>query len=176
MNLRIRPATRADLPFLFALEAQAFPDFKRSSPRSIRRALGSEFQLVLVAEDASVVGAAESGARAIQNPSPQPVDKPQSALQPDPVGSAVLFCYPRTLRIYSIAVATAFRGRGVGDALLRAVLEQARARGNLRVTAEVRANDARLLAWYLSKGFTAGERLSGYYAPDEDALKLSYRL
>jgi ribosomal protein S18 acetylase RimI-like enzyme len=176
MNLRIRSATRADFPFLCTLESLAFPDFKRSSPRSIRHGLQSRFQQVLVAEDASGAGPAESGERASHGPTPQSVDKPQSALQPDPVGSAVLFCYPQSLRIYSIAVMPSHRGKGVGDALLRAVFEQARARGNLRVTAEVRANDARLLAWYLSKGFTAGERLSGYYAPDEDALKLSYRL
>jgi glutathione synthase/RimK-type ligase-like ATP-grasp enzyme/ribosomal protein S18 acetylase RimI-like enzyme len=50
MNIRIRKSTPADLRFLIYLETESFPEFQRSSVRSLQRAVTSPFQDVYIAE------------------------------------------------------------------------------------------------------------------------------
>lgn len=74
----------------------------------------------------------------------------------------------------NIAVAPAHRKKGVGVALLRALLD--RHRGALRfLTLEVRASNAPAIALYTKEGFqTAGIRKGMYEKPREDALLMTY--
>lgn len=73
--------------------------------------------------------------------------------------------------ITNFAVAPAHRRRGVADFLLGRVLEDAKGRGLLRATLEVRLGNAAAIALYEKWGFTAAAMRPRYY-PDnrEDAL------
>jgi ribosomal-protein-alanine N-acetyltransferase len=68
----------------------------------------------------------------------------------------------------------AFRRRGVGRALLDALLERARAGGASAVYLEVRPSNAAALALYRAAGFTDLARRPRYYPDGEDALLLRY--
>ena len=64
------------------------------------------------------------------------------------------------LNVHDLAVLPAFRGRGVGRALLAAIDDRARARGCAKVTLEVREDNARARGLYQAHGFRDFE-LSG---------------
>jgi ribosomal protein S18 acetylase RimI-like enzyme len=69
-----------------------------------------------------------------------------------------------TARLYSLAVADTWRGRGVGRALIGAAIEVARRRGCLRLDLEVRADNAAAENLYRGLGFVRLRDLPGYYA------------
>lgn len=73
--------------------------------------------------------------------------------------------------ITNFAVAPAHRRKGVADVLLGRILEDAKGRGLLRATLEVRLGNAAAIALYEKWGFTAAAMRPRYY-PDnsEDAL------
>lgn len=58
-----------------------------------------------------------------------------------------------TLTLFGMYVAPRGRGRGVGDALVRAVLEEAHRRGHTEVILEVASNNAPAIALYERCGF-----------------------
>ena len=76
-----------------------------------------------------------------------------------PVGLAICFLGFSTFRarpllnIHDIAVDPAFRGRGIGQALLAAVEQEARQLGCCKVTLEVRADNVVAQAAYRRAGF-----------------------
>ncbi len=76
--------------------------------------------------------------------------------------------------IGNLAVRERERGRGIGRALLRSLME--RNRGKLVfLTLEVRASNAPAIALYESEGFQqVGLRRGMYEKPKEDALLLKY--
>ena len=57
------------------------------------------------------------------------------------------------LNVHDLAVLPAFRGRGIGGALLVAAEERARARGCAKLTLEVREDNARARGVYQAHGF-----------------------
>jgi len=74
----------------------------------------------------------------------------------------------------NVAVAEAFRRRGVGRRLTEAMLAQARERGLSFLTLEVRESNAPARALYAQCGFAlAGRRKNYYEKPREDALLLT---
>ncbi len=77
------------------------------------------------------------------------------------------------VHINNVAMRPWFRGQGIGTALLRRVLEEARRLGARRATLEVRASNERARRLYERLGFhVAGVRRSYYSDPVEDALIL----
>lgn len=77
------------------------------------------------------------------------------------------------LHINNLAVLPAWRRRGVGRALLEAVLDEARRLGAMRATLEVRASNQAARALYERAGFRPAGLRRGYYTnPVEDALIL----
>jgi ribosomal-protein-alanine N-acetyltransferase len=75
------------------------------------------------------------------------------------------------LMINDIAVETTQRRSGIGRALLRQLLDGARARGCRRATLEVRPTNAAARRLYEDFGFTVVGHRRGYYADTgEDAL------
>lgn len=76
----------------------------------------------------------------------------------------------------NIAVAPAFRRRGLGEALVRSLLTYVQTRSGDFLTLEVRESNAPALALYHKLGFVQeGRRPRFYRNPQEDALLLTRR-
>lgn len=71
-----------------------------------------------------------------------------------------------------LATAAAHQRRGHARRLLDWLVDSARIAGLERIIVEVRADNAKALAYYANLGFTCKRRLVGYYAGREDALQL----
>lgn len=78
-----------------------------------------------------------------------------------------------TLAIHSVAVRPAARRRGLGRALVRALLACAREQGAVRADLEVRAGNGAAIALYASEGFVPVGRRRRYYGNGEDAVLMS---
>ena len=77
------------------------------------------------------------------------------------------------IHINNVAVLPLYRGRGMGSAVLRHVLGEARRLGATRATLEVRASNEGARRLYERLGFhVAGVRPNYYSSPVEDALIL----
>lgn len=139
---RIRSATLADLQAILGIETAAFDVARRSSPASLRRALRSRFQRVLVLEVAGAIA-----------------------------GYVVLWPFRRTWRVYNLASHPGYRNQGVGGALLDAAIGQAERAGAARLVLESR-NTPELLRFYRQRGLQPYRQLPDYYAPGEHALRL----
>jgi [ribosomal protein S18]-alanine N-acetyltransferase len=131
---RLRDARPADLPALLALEA-LFPG-DRLSPRQMRRHLASGLHPFRVAEDAERL-----------------------------LGYALVFLRRGSdlARLYSLVVAPAARGRGLGLLLLRDAEDAARAAGRHRMRLEVREDNPAAIALYRAAGYREGNPRPGYY-------------
>lgn len=79
--------------------------------------------------------------------------------------------------IANLAVSPSDRGKGLGRALLDAILHDANSRGVSDVYLEVRRSNTAALKLYRSRGFEQVGMRKGYYrTPVEDALILRYTL
>jgi ribosomal-protein-alanine N-acetyltransferase len=77
------------------------------------------------------------------------------------------------IHINNVAVLPEYRGRGMGSAVLRHVLQEARRLGASRATLEVRGSNTGARRLYERLGFhVAGRRPNYYSSPVEDALIL----
>jgi ribosomal-protein-alanine acetyltransferase len=76
--------------------------------------------------------------------------------------------------IESIAVAESAQRSGVGRMLMQAIVQAMRERGGRVMELEVRASNARAIAFYAALGFQEqGRRVKYYSQPAEDALLFS---
>lgn len=138
----IRAAKPTDLPALVALEEACFSS-DRISRRSFARLLRRESAAVLVTErNGMVLGCA-----------------------------VVLFrSFSRRGRLYSLAVAPAAAGEGLGARLLRAAEGAAAGRGCVSLGLEVRADNAVAVGLYERRGFRLIGRTEEYYSDGGAAL------
>lgn len=142
---RIRPASRADLGAVAALEARVFDD--PWSKRAFMPHLDDHF---LVAESAGSGGSAGTI-----------------------IGYALARRIDAEAEILDVAVDLDVRRRGIGRALLTGLLTTLGGAGVAAVFLEVRASNAPAIALYGGLGFTPVGRRRGYYAnPREDAVLL----
>jgi [ribosomal protein S18]-alanine N-acetyltransferase len=148
--MTLRPMTRADLPAVIALERDLFPE-DAWSPELFASELasGTAGRHYLVAEWAGpIVGYAGLLAPPV-----------------DPGGQA---------DVLTMAVAEPYWGRGIGTALLTALLAEAARRGCAEVFLEVRADNPRAQALYQRHGFGVVGLRRGYYQPSgTDAIVMS---
>lgn len=143
----LRQATLADLGTLLALE-QTFPG-DQLSRRSFRHLLTKGNDDVLVLEkDAALLGDAVVLYRK---------------------GSS-------SARLYSLVVAPAARGQGLGARLLGAVEAAARERGCTELRLEVREDNTPAIALYENAGFDLSGRIEDYYDDHSAALRFGKRL
>ncbi|MCW3787412.1 GNAT family N-acetyltransferase [Plebeiibacterium sediminum] len=149
MNICIRKAEPEDLSFLFELEKKAFPLFQQNSKESLRKGIKSSFQEILIAELKNKIKTS--------------------------IGSVVLFKYKNTLRLYSIAIIKEFQNKGLGDYLLKHVIEYANQNNFERIVLEASANNNKLIEWYKNKGFNQINNIKDYYCTNEDAIKMEYK-
>lgn len=139
---QVRHATRADLDALVALEQRVFAS-DRLSRRQFRHHIDSPSATLLVC-------ATDSGL----------------------LGDSLLLLRrgSHVARLYSLAVAPAARGGGIGQSLLTANEQTARRRGCHLLRMEVRVANAAAIALYESNGYRRfGQRADGYYADGSDA-------
>jgi ribosomal-protein-alanine N-acetyltransferase len=139
----IRPARLADLEALVALERASFTT-DHLSRRQYSRHLHSERSAVLAAVDASGL-----------------------------LGKAVVFFRLNSdiARLYSIAVADAARGRGLGEALLAAAESAAQRHGARRMRLEVRQDNAAAIRLYERMGYRRFGAYTRFYEDGADAWR-----
>jgi len=142
-DIHIRPGAAGDLDALVALENTVFTTDKLTR-RGFRRLLSSP--------SADLIVTGVNGAVA---------------------GYALVFYRENTsaARLYSIAVAPAASGRGIGPRLLDAAEEAAQARGCTRMRLEVHERNARAIARYCKHGYELFGRHLAYYDDRGDALR-----
>ena len=85
------------------------------------------------------------------------------------VGYAGLFCLPPEADVQTVAVAKVARGRGIGRALVEAMLAHARSLSCRTIMLEVRDDNTAAVALYQALGFAECARRSRYYADGADA-------
>jgi ribosomal protein S18 acetylase RimI-like enzyme len=77
-------------------------------------------------------------------------------------------------RIYSLAVCPDSRGQGIGEALVRALVEELTSRGVRRTYLEVETTNAGATGLYERLGFERIGTLSDYYGPGRPAIHMVY--
>lgn len=144
----LRNADSADIPGLVSLEAEVFVS-DRLLPRSFRRLVDAPSAACRVAVADGVLAGYH----------------------------VLLFRRGSTVaRLYSIAVAPGFRGRGLAAILMRDAEEAARERGSRHLRLEVRADNAGAIRLYERLGYRAFKHVAGYYADGADGLRYERNL
>ncbi|MDX1454517.1 MAG: GNAT family N-acetyltransferase/peptidase C39 family protein [Gammaproteobacteria bacterium] len=144
----IRAAIRQDINALVALESRAF-ETDRLSRRSFRRMIDKAHADLLV------------------------------ACENDVLAGYVLVLYHRgtqLARLYSIAVDTDFRGKGIGGRLLEAGEAAAVERGCVFMRLEIRDDNSAAAALYQQAGYEPFDSIAHYYEDDADALRMEKSL
>jgi ribosomal-protein-alanine N-acetyltransferase len=89
------------------------------------------------------------------------------------IGFCTFWLVVDEIHINNVAILPAFRGRGIGTALMARVLEEGRQLGARRATLEVRASNEGARRLYERLGFAVAATRRNYYtSPVEDALVL----
>lgn len=148
-DIRIQPATLADLPALIALEEITF-DSDRISRRSFRRWLAHpKHSALLVAKQGL-----------------------------DLAGYALIFLHQgtRLARLYSIAVSENFRGQRIGQQLLEAAEKVACDAGRVYMRLEVRKDNIGAIKLYEKLGYQQFGSYEDYYEDHADALRYQKRI
>jgi len=87
------------------------------------------------------------------------------------VGYIIYWHIREDVQVNNVAVHPDYRGRGIGEALMRHVIEKVRANGATFMILEVRSSNAAAIALYKKLAFEVlGTRNNYYTNPDEDAL------
>ena len=141
-EIRLRSGAIGDIEALLALEAEVFKT-DRCSRRSFRRFLASDLAAPIVAENGALAGYA-----------------------------LVLFRRKSAIgRLYSIAVAPAHSGQGIGVRLLLAAEQAAIARGCVSMRLEVDERNKVAIARYEKAGYRLFGRVPDYYDDGGNALR-----
>ncbi len=77
--------------------------------------------------------------------------------------------YERGARILMLAVDKAYRGRGIGSALLNRFIMQCKKEGLSSVSLEVRTNNRNAIQFYANRGFQIISMLDNYYTNGDSA-------
>ena len=108
-------------------------------------------------------------------PPPAPATPSAGATPPPPVrGLAIAWTVADEVQLLELAVHPAWRRRGVGAALVAAVLARAPAGGT--VVLETAVSNAAARALYASYGFEEAGRRKSYYRDGGDAVLLARRV
>ncbi|MGZ7046052.1 MAG: ribosomal protein S18-alanine N-acetyltransferase [Candidatus Aminicenantales bacterium] len=86
------------------------------------------------------------------------------------IGYIIFWQIREDVQVNNIAVHPDFRGKGIGEALMRHAIEKVRKNGATFMTLEVRLSNAAAVTLYKKLGFDIlGTRKNYYTNPDEDA-------
>ncbi len=155
---RLRPMLASDLDAVLALEHELFPD-DAWTPQMFADEVSQppDSRLYLVAEGGNVrnSGALDFERDRGKSPSAGLAGYAGLMFVPDGISADVL----------TIAVAAANWGKGIGSALLGALIDAARRRGCEQVFLEVRKDNPRARGLYRRRGFEEIGVRRGYYQP-----------
>jgi glutathione synthase/RimK-type ligase-like ATP-grasp enzyme/ribosomal protein S18 acetylase RimI-like enzyme len=151
MPLNFKKSTLADLDLIENIEQLCFSEFQRSSRRALRLSLTSSFQGVWLAFK-------------------------KTGNKSHPAGMIVYNFYPKTLRIYSLAVLPKYQGQGYGKMLLAHAYEMAINNNYEKISLEASASNEKLISYYLKAGFDETEKLPDYYQRGKDAIRLVLKI
>ncbi|MBI9037932.1 MAG: GNAT family N-acetyltransferase [Bacteroidales bacterium] len=149
MNAQVRKSNVNDFQFLVSLETNSFPVFQRSTNKSLKNSIHSNFQENIIIET--------------------------KGKNSTPIGAMVLYKYGKSLRIYSIAILTEFQNKGYGDYLLSYAMEFAKQNQYEKILIEVSESNQKLINWYKNKGFQAIAKIEDYYEKGQSAIKMAYQ-
>jgi ribosomal-protein-alanine N-acetyltransferase len=158
-SARLRPMVPADLVDVIALEYELFPD-DPWTPEMFADEVAQppDSRLYLIAEAAAGDGGVKEA---------DIVTGRGAVCPPVMAGYAGMLFIPGGTQadVLTIAVRSSYWGRGIGSALLAALLGAARDRGCAEVLLEVRADNPRAHGLYRRRGFTEIGVRRGYYQP-----------
>lgn len=175
----IEPMTEDDIPYVQAIESQSFttPWAATTYRREIRNLQSCRY---VVARASSTPPPHSSR---LSSPPPLPIAllnqvvaalfpyTPSPSAEHPIIGYGGVWLVVDEAHITTIAVAPAYRGRGVGELLLNALIDHAYALAAQRLTLEVRVGNTNAQRLYLKYGFqVAGTRPRYYTDNGEDAL------
>jgi len=140
---KIRKSKADDRLFLQKLEEECFAPHRRFSLSSLRHSRKSPTQDVYIIEVNDVQ-----------------------------VGSATVFRFRKTWRIYSIAILPSFRHQSLGRTLLYHIIDQAKIANVEKISLEVDCQDLATINRYRSFGFRKTIVIKNYYAFGEHADKM----
>ncbi len=146
-GVRLRLMTAADIPAVDELERQLFPVDAWPLQMFVAELAQAGTRHYLVAERAGQI-----------------------------VGYAGLMCIEPIADVQTIAVAPEYEGRGIGSALLTALIRESRLRRAEDVLLEVRADNPRAQQLYRRYGFEQIHLRARYYRDGVDALIMRLRL
>ncbi len=149
MAIHIRDATRRDLPRILEIERLAFPT--PWSLQSFQRELTLPFSRVTVAI-------------------------PELDESEPPSGFLCRWIIADECHVLNIAVHPDYRRAGVGAALMKTAIQEAREKGAEAVTLEVRRSNLPARHMYRKFDFEERRLRKGYYGPGEDAIVMELRL
>lgn len=149
MAIHIRDATRRDLPRILEIERLAFPT--PWSLQSFQRELTLPFSRVTVAI-------------------------PELDESQPPSGFLCRWIIADECHVLNIAVHPDYRRAGVGAALMKTAIQEAREKGAEAVTLEVRRSNLPARHMYRKFDFEERRLRKGYYGPGEDAIVMELRL
>lgn len=151
MNFEIRRALKSDINALLEIEDASFPDYQKSSKRSLQLSLKSPFQEIWIID--VVIGNTVKS-----------------------VGYMNYHIHEKTLRIFSLGILPEYQANGYGTKMFQHAINCALANNHEKISLEADASNAKLLAWYQKLGFVKSAFLDDYYAPQKHAVKFSLQL
>jgi ribosomal-protein-alanine N-acetyltransferase len=93
------------------------------------------------------------------------------------IGYVIFWVIGEDVQINNIALHPDFRGMGIGERVLRSVIEEVKSRGARLITLEVRPSNTAAVSLYRKLGFKMMGIRKGYYTvPPEDAIVLGLHL
>jgi len=90
------------------------------------------------------------------------------------VGYFILICYKKTIRIYSVAVLSKYRNKGIGSKILDFIVKFGKFLKKERIILEVRISN-KSIRFYKKFGFKIKKLLKNYYE-NEDGYKMELNL
>ena len=192
-EFRLRPMEKADLPAVLSLEREVFPEDAWTEEMLAAELAGqgdTRYYLVAVEEPGKASSAALRAGGSIAASGSEPGAEqrlirsaPEGTERGDRrdasvVGYAGLFAPGGGQGdVQTIAVRADRQGRGIGSALLAALISEAASRGCCEVFLDVRAGNAVARRLYRRAGFTDVGVRRGYYQPSgADAIVMRLKL
>lgn len=174
-TVTLRAMTAADLDAVHALEQRLFPVDAWPAQMFRDELVRTDTRWYLVAEAPDGRPVSETTGT-VEDAGAPGVERAAATGNPRIAGYAGLMCVLPTADVQTLAVAPEHEGRGLGSALLTALLDEATRRGAEDVLLEVRRDNSRAQALYTRFGFEQIHVRRRYYRDGVDALIMRKRL